>query len=52
VEKVGLQHRREQVVRRADGVDVAREMEVEVLHGDDLGVAAARGAAFDPEDRA
>ena len=40
-----------EVVGRADGVDVAGQMEVEVLHRDDLAVAAARGAALDPEDR-
>ena len=44
--------RREQVVGRADRVDVAREVEVHVLHRDDLRVAAARGAALDPEDGA
>ncbi len=41
-----------QVVRRADGVDVAGQVEVEVLHRDDLAVAAAGRAALDPEDRA
>ena len=41
-----------QVVGRADGVDVAGQVEVEVLHRDDLAVAAAGGAALDPEDRA
>ena len=41
-----------EVVRRADGVDVAGQVEVEVLHRDDLAVAAAGGAALDPEDRA
>ena len=42
----------QQVVGRAHRVDVAGEVEVEVLHGDDLGVAAARRAALDAEDRA
>ena len=49
---VVVDERRGEVVRRADRVDVAREVEVEVLHRDDLGVAAARGAALDPEHRA
>ena len=40
-----------QVVGRADRVDVAGQVEVEVLHRDDLAVAAAGGAALDPEDR-
>ena len=52
VQDVCLEHRREQVVRRPDRVDVAGEVQVQVLHRDDLGVAAARGAALDPEDRA
>ena len=46
-----VDERRREVVRRADGVDVAGQVEVEVLHRDDLAVAAARGAALDPEDR-
>ena len=49
---VVVDERRGEVVRGADRVDVAREVEVEVLHRDDLGVAAARGAALDPEHRA
>src|SRR3954469_13151302 len=40
-----------QIVRSPDGMDVAGEMEVEVLHRDDLAVPTARGAALDPEDR-
>ncbi len=36
----------------ADGVDVAGEVEVEVLHRDELRVAAAGRAALDAEDRA
>jgi hypothetical protein len=41
-----------QVVRGADGVDVAGQVQVEVLHGYDLGVASAGCAALDPEDGA
>ena len=41
----------DQVVRRGDRVDVAGEVEVEVLHGHDLAVAAAGRAALDAEDR-
>ena len=47
-----VEERAGQVVRRADGVDVAGQVEVEVLHRDDLAVAAAGGAALDPEHRA
>ena len=49
---VVVQHSGQQVVGRADGVEVAGEVEVDVLHGDDLGVAAAGGAALHTEHRA
>ena len=52
VQDRGVEHRREQVVRRADRVDVAGEVEVEVLHRHHLRQPAARGAALDPEHRA
>ena len=42
VEQVSLEHRREQVVRGADRVDVAGEVEVHVLHRHDLRVARHR----------
>ena len=48
---VAVDHGGEQVVGRADGVDVAGEVEVEVLHREELRVAAAGGAALDAEDR-
>ena len=32
-------------------MEVAREMEIDLVHGDDLGVATARGAPFHAEDR-
>jgi hypothetical protein len=41
-----------EVVRRADRVHVPGQVKVEVLHRDHLRVAAPRGAALDPEDRA
>ena len=46
---VVVDHRGEQVVRRRDGVEVAGEVEVDVLHRHDLGIAAAGGAALDAE---
>ena len=49
---VRVEHRGEQVVRGADRVDVAGEVEVHVLHRHDLRVAAAGRAALDPEHRA
>ena len=50
--EVAVDHGGEQVVGRADGVDVAGEVQVEVLHREELRVAAAGGAALDAEDRA
>ena len=47
-----VEERRRKVVGRADRVDVAGEVEVEVLHRDDLAVAAAGSAALDAEDGA
>ena len=41
----------EEVVGRGDGVDVAGEVEVELVHWDHLTVTAASGAAFDTERR-
>ena len=49
VQQMSLEHRREEVVRGADRVDVAGEVEVEVLHRHDLGVAGTGRAALDPE---
>ena len=43
---------REQVVRERDGAEVTGEVQVDVLHRDDLRVAAAGGPALHPEDRA
>ena len=47
-----VEERAGQVVGRPDGVDVAGQVEVEVLHRDDLAVAATGRAALDAEDRA
>ena len=44
-----VDQRREQIVRRADGVEVAGEVEVDVLHRHDLRIAAAGGAALNAE---
>ena len=49
---VVVQHGGQQVVGRADGVEVAGEVQVNVLHGDHLGVSAACRAALDAEHRA
>ena len=52
VQDRGVEDRRQQVVRGPDRVDVAGEVEVEVLHRNDLGESAAGGPALEPEDRA
>ena len=44
-----VDHCREQIVGGADGVEVAGEMQVDVLHRHDLRVAAAGRAALHPE---
>ena len=44
-----IQHGGKQVVRRADGMEIPREVQVDVLHGDDLRISAAGGAALDAE---
>ena len=48
---VVVQHGGQQIVGRADGVEVAGKVEVDVLHGHHLGIAAAGGAALDAEHR-
>ena len=49
---VVVQHGGQQVVGRADGVEVAGEVQVDVLHGDHLGIPAAGGSPLDAEHRA
>ena len=44
---VVVEHGGDEVVGGADGVEVAGEVQVDVLHGDDLGIAAAGSAALD-----
>src|SRR5207247_8183607 len=44
-----VEHGGQQIVRARDRVEIAREMEVDIFHRDDLGIAAARRAAFHPE---
>ena len=46
-----VDHRRKQIVRRCDGVKIAGEMEVDLVHRDNLGVAAAGRAALHAEAR-
>ncbi len=49
---VVVDHRRQQVVRRGDRVEIAGEVEVHVLHRHDLRLAAAGRAALHAEVRA
>ena len=46
-----VHHGCQQIVGRADGVEISGEMQVDVLHGHHLGIAAAGGAALDAEHR-
>ena len=46
---VVVDQRRQQIVRRGDGVEVAGEVQIDVLHRHHLGVAAAGGAALHAE---
>ena len=48
---VVVEHRGQQVVGQLDGVEIAGEVEVDVLHRHHLGVAAAGGAALHAEAR-
>ncbi len=52
VQQVRVDHGAEQVVGSRDRMQVAGEVEVQVLHRHDLRVAAARGTALDAEDGA
>ena len=46
-----VEHRGKQVVRRAYRVEVAGEVEVDILHGNHLRISAAGGSALDSENR-
>ena len=46
-----VQHSGKQIVCRADGMKIAGKMEIDILHGNDLRVAAAGSAAFQAENR-
>ena len=46
-----VDHGAEQIIGRGHGVNIAGEVQVDVLHGQHLGVSAAGGAAFDAEHR-
>ena len=45
----GIQRRRAQVVGSGDGMDVTGQVQVEILHRDDLRVPAAGGTTFNAE---
>ncbi len=49
VEHARIDGRGEKIIGGDDGVDIAGQMEIELLHRNDLAVAAARRAAFDAE---
>ena len=47
-----VDHRGQQIVGRADGVQIARKMQIDIFHGNHLRIAAARGAALNAKHRA
>mmetsp|Transcript_27402 Transcript_27402/g.71923 ORF Transcript_27402/g.71923 Transcript_27402/m.71923 type:complete len:317 (+) Transcript_27402:847-1797(+) len=49
VERPCVNRGRHEIVGSRDGVDVAGEVQIELVHGDDLGIAAAGGPALDPK---
>ena len=46
---VVVHHGRQEIVSRCYGVKITGEMKVDIFHGDDLGMTAARGAALHTE---
>ena len=46
-----VQHSRQEVVGRADGVEIPGEVKVDILHGHHLGIASPGGSALDAENR-
>ena len=52
LENVIVDHRGKQVVGSADRVEIACEMQIDILHRHDLSVSAAGCTALDSEDRA
>ena len=50
-EEVVVYHRPQKVVGRADGVDISGEVEVDLLHGKNLGPPPSGRSALDPEER-
>ncbi len=49
---MSIQHSRQKVIGCSDGMEVAREMQVDILHGDHLGIAASRRSPLDAENGA
>ena len=48
---VVVHHGRKEIVGRRDGVKIPGEMQVDLVHRDDLSVATTGCAALHPEDR-
>ena len=46
-----VEHSGDQIVRGADGMDIAGQMQVEILHWHDLAVAAAGRPALNAKGR-
>ena len=46
-----IHHGGQKIIGCADGMKIPGEMEIDILHGSDLGIAAAGGAALHAEHR-
>ena len=46
-----VDHRRQQIVGRADGVDVAGQVQIKLLHGHHLAIATTGSTPFDAKGR-
>ncbi len=49
---VVIQHGREQIIGRANGMEVAGKVQINIFHGHDLRITAASGATFHTKARA
>ena len=49
VVNVRVEHSRKQIVRSTDGMKITGEVQIDILHRNDLGISAARSSALDAE---
>lgn len=51
VEHAGVDSSSEQVVGSSDGVDITRQVKVELVHGNNLRISTSGGASLDAKSR-